>query len=156
MRCRRTGAEEQFRDQAAAVHATRFVAAALVESAKWDEIPIGRNVAVTAEDTVETLPEIGNDYDIGLVISGAGFDVCLPVTHLIGRAQVCVSVSAPNLEPTEFVDQEVVDHTGNRVSSVNGRGAILQNFEVINQHEGNKVDVVATKNASLRDAFSIE
>src|SRR2546423_15680584 len=97
MRRRRTGTEEQFRDQAAAVHATRFVAAARVKSPKRNEIPVGRNVTVAAEEAVETLPEIGNHYDIGLVIARAGFQPCLPLAHLIGRTQVCIPVSASDL-----------------------------------------------------------
>jgi len=75
----------------------REISAAIIKSAKGNEIPIGRNIAVTAEKATGALPEIGNDHDIGLVISRAGFNPCLPLAHVIGRAEICVSVSAPNL-----------------------------------------------------------
>ena len=82
----------------------RLVSAAIIESAPLSEIPVGRNITVTAEKTPGALPEIGNDHDIGFIISGARFDPCLPLAHVIGRAQVCVPVSPPNLQTAEFVN----------------------------------------------------
>src|SRR5206468_9740909 len=106
--------------QTSALHPAREVPAACIESTKRNEEPVGRNIAVTTENATGALPEIGNDHDIGLVISGAGLDPCLPLAHVIGRSQVCVPISASNLQAAEFVDQEEVDHTGNRVGTVHG------------------------------------
>src|SRR6266404_9456613 len=134
-------AEKQTRKQAEGLHAARFIAAAHIVSSKPDKIPVGRNVAVGAEEAAGTLEEIGNDYDIGLVIAGASFQPGFPFAHVIGRSQVCVPVTAPDLQTTEFVYQKEVDHTGNRVRAVNSRGPILQDVDLIDHREGNEVNV---------------
>src|SRR5439155_8183331 len=87
-------AEKQAREQADAGcgvlggNLARETPTALIESPKPAEIPVGRNVLVAAEDATATLPEIGDDHNIGLVISGAGFQPCLPFTHFVGPPQV--------------------------------------------------------------------
>src|SRR4030095_13754987 len=75
---------------------------------------------------------------------------------LVGRSKVCVPVSTTNLQTTEFVNQEEVDHTGHRIGSVHSRGGVLQDVAVIDHREGNQLDVVAAKQCSLRDAFSVD
>src|SRR5581483_5798933 len=60
MRRRSVSAEKQSRDQAGALHAARFVTTAHVESSEWNEIAIGRNVAIAAEQTAGALIEIGD------------------------------------------------------------------------------------------------
>src|SRR4029077_15149135 len=141
MRRRCVCAEKQTGDQTATSQAAREVPAARVKSAKPVEIPVGRNIAVAAENAAGPLPEIGNDYDIGLVVAGAGFKPRLPLTHLVGGAHVCVSVGASDLQAAEFVDQEEVDHARDRVGAVHSRGAILQDVNVIDHGEGYQVDV---------------
>src|SRR6202035_2520351 len=89
------------------------------------------------------------------VISGAGFDPCLPLSHVVGGSEVCVPVTAPDLKPTELVDQKVVDHTGHRVGAIDSRGAILEDFEVIDQRERNEIEVVAAVQCSRRKALAI-
>src|SRR5262249_60107430 len=114
---------EQTRDQtgtATTSNVTREIAAACVKSAKPVEIPVAGNVAVATENATEAFPEIRYDHDIGFVVSGAGFDPCLPFAHFIGRTHVCISVSASDFQTTEFVDQEEVYHAGDRVRSVHG------------------------------------
>src|SRR5215467_14461815 len=96
---RRVCAEEQTGDQPETHEPSKVtgeVPAAIIEPAKASEIPVGRNVTVTAEKATGALPEIGNDHDIGLVIAGAGFQPRFPFAHVIGRTEICVSVSAPN------------------------------------------------------------
>ena len=51
--------------------------------------------------------------------------------------------------------QDDVEHTRNRVGSVNSRSAILQNFDAIDHREWNQVDVHANAICIRRDAFSI-
>src|SRR6266436_10196364 len=118
-------AEKQPRDQTGTCHAAREIAAARIKSAELYEIPVRRNIAVATENATGALPEIGNDHDISFVVSGAGFNPCFPLAHVIGRSHVCISVSAPNLQATEFVDQEEVDHARDSVRTVHGRSAIL-------------------------------
>ena len=136
--------EKQTRNQTETLHAAREIAAARIKSAERDEIPVRRNIAVTTENATGALPEIGNDHDVSFVVSGAGFDPCLPLAHFIGRSHVCISVSAPNFQPTEFVDQEEVDHTGDRVRSIHGRGAIFKDVNVIDHRERYQVNVRAS------------
>src|SRR6266436_9326599 len=109
MRGRFFCAEKQAGDQTATATTaivTREVSAARIKSAKPPEISVTRNIAVPAENAAGPLPEIGNDHDIGLVIAGAGFDPCLPLTHLVRRAKVCVPVGVPDFQTTELMDQE--------------------------------------------------
>src|SRR6266481_2750939 len=87
-------AEEHTGKQPTPLHTPREIAAARVKSAKWNKEAVTRKVAVGAENATGALPEIGNDHDISFVVSGAGFDPCLPLAHVIGRSQVCISVSA--------------------------------------------------------------
>src|SRR5436190_16641914 len=93
-------AEEQAGNQPATHEPSivaREVSAAIIESTPRDEIPVGRNITVAAEKTACALKEIRNDHNIGFIISGARFDPCLPLTHIVGGSQVCVSISPPDL-----------------------------------------------------------
>src|SRR5205807_9517852 len=83
-------AEKHAWKQAAAGDPAGEVTAAIIASAEANEIPVGRNVAVTAEEATGALPEIGNDHDIGFVISGACFEPGFPFAHVVGRSKVCV------------------------------------------------------------------
>src|SRR6266446_1856425 len=148
---RRVYAEEQTGDQTGTGRTskvTREVSAASIGSSKPVEIPVGRNIAVGAEKTACALPEIGNDHDICFVVSGASFQPRLPFAHVIGRSEICVSVSAPDLKAAEFVKQKEVDHACDRVGSVHSRGAILEDVHVIDQGEGYQVYVRAVVSSS--------
>src|SRR5262245_11370166 len=143
--CERT--EKYARDQAAASQAAGEISAARIKAPKRAEISIGRNIAVATENATEALPEIGNNHDISFVVSGAGLNPCFPLAHFIGRSHVCISVSAPNLQATEFVDEEEVDHAGDRVRSIHSRGAIFKDVHVIDHRERYQVDVRASAEA---------
>ena len=140
--------EKHRREQAAAANATREIPTALIESPKGNKESVSRNVAVSAEEATSALPEIGDDNDVCLVIAGAGFQPCLPFAHVIGRSEVCVPISASNLQATEFVDQEEVDDATHCVGAVHSRGAILQNVDVIDKHKWDKVYVHTCATAS--------
>src|SRR5947208_7235780 len=144
MRRRGVCTEKQTGDQTrspATSNVAREVSAPSIKSSKGVEIPVARNVAIPTENTAGTLPEIGNDNDIGLVVTGAGFDPGFPFTHLIGGAEICVAVSASNFQATEFVDQEEVDHTSDSVRPVHSRRAILEDIHVIDHRERYQIDV---------------
>src|SRR6266550_8804772 len=136
--------EEHPGKQPTALHTPGEVAAARVKATEGYKKAVGRDVAVTTEHAIKALPEIGNDHDISFVVPGAGFDPALPLAHFIGRSQVCISVSAPNLQAAEFVDQEEVDHTGDRVRSIHSRGAIFKDVNVIDHRERYQVNVRAS------------
>src|SRR5262249_15527989 len=92
-----TRAEKHARKQTAAAHAAGKITAAIIKSTKGNKESIGRNVPVSAEKTTSALPEIGNDNDICLVVARAGFDPCLPLTHVVGGAQIRIAVLPANL-----------------------------------------------------------
>src|SRR6266436_505073 len=138
-----SGAEKHFREQAELSNAARFTGVASIEPTPGYLKGVTGNVPVAAEDAAGTLPEIGNDHNIRLVITGAGFEPCFPLAHVVGRSQICVPVTAPDLQAAKFVDQKEVDHAGNRVGAIHGRGAILQDVDVIDHREGNEVNVHA-------------
>ena len=75
---------------------------AVIKSAPGNGVRVTANVAVAAED-FGTVVEIGNDHDVGLVIAHARFEPSLPLARIIGRTQVRVPVTAPNLNATELV-----------------------------------------------------
>ena len=155
-----SGAEEYAWQQAAASNAAREIPAAIIEPPKGYLKPVTGDVPVAAEEAAGTLPEIGNHHNVGLVVSRAGFYPCLPFTHVVGGAQVCVPVTPPNLQPTELVHQEEVDHAGDRVRAINRCGAIFEDVDVINHHEGNEVNVdtgvgPGTAQRTKGDTFSV-
>src|SRR6266481_4114931 len=139
-----SGAKKHFREQAERSNAARFTQAAVVESPKTCLKGVTGDIPVTAKGAAGTLPEIGDDHNVGLVITGAGFEPCFPLAHVVGRSQICVPVTAPDLQTTEFVDQKEVDHAGNRVGAIHSRRAILQDVDVIDHREGNEVNVHAS------------
>src|SRR2546430_7138995 len=91
---------------------------AIIKSAPGNRPRITANVTVTAVNG-SPIVKIGNHEDIGLVISRAGFDPSLQLTRIIGRSQVRVPVTAPDLQPTELVYQKDVDHTRHCIGSIN-------------------------------------
>src|SRR5213079_1825273 len=103
-----SGAEKHFREQAEHSNAARFSWDASIDPTPGCLKGVTGNVPVAAEETAGTLPEIGNDHNVGLVITGAGFQPCFPLAHVVGRSQVCVPVTAPDLQPAKFVDQKEV------------------------------------------------
>src|SRR5206468_5104076 len=154
-------AEKHAREQALRRDAAGEIAAAPFESTPGDSKSVTGDVPIAAEDAAGALPEIGNDYDIGLVVAGAGFDPCLPFTHVVGCSEVCVPVSASDLEATEFVDQKEVDHAGDSIGSIHSRGAILEDIQGIDHRKGYQVNVhtSAKPSASQRtkgDTFAID
>src|SRR4029077_7987161 len=105
--------------------------------------------------------EIGNHHNFCLIISSAGFDPSLPLAHVVRRTQIRVAVTAPDLQPTELVDQKEVNHAGDRVGAIHGRSAILQDVDVINHRKRNQVNVHASaepdgEQRTKSDAFSVD
>src|SRR6266480_1883248 len=138
----RVRAEKQFRNQAETSNVPRKISAAIIKSSECER------VRVTGEETVAridggTIVEIGNDHDISLVISHAGFEPALQLARVVGRTHVRVAHAPSNLKTTELVYQKDVDHAGHRIGAVNGRGAVLQDVDVVDHWEGNQINVHA-------------
>src|SRR5439155_5382962 len=86
-----SGAEKHFREQAELSNAARSTRVASIEPAPGSLKGVTGNVPVAAEDAAGPLPEIGNDHNVGLVITGTGFEPCLPFAHVVGGSQVRVT-----------------------------------------------------------------
>src|SRR4029450_9112801 len=85
--------EKYFREeQAEPLNATGVIKAATTGPANRSVKPASRQGLVPAEQAAVTPPEIGNDHNVGLVVSGASFQPCFPFAHVVGAAQVCVPV----------------------------------------------------------------
>src|SRR5438874_12115500 len=152
MRRRRVPTKKQFRDQSKAVSKAFWsvgveraddagkIRAAIIKSAPRKLVRVTGNVAVATIDG-SPIAGIGNDHEIGLVISRAGNHPRLELACVIRGAQVCVANTGSNLQTTEFVFQKDIEHTGHRIAAINSGGAILQNVDVINHWERNEIDV---------------
>src|SRR5262249_26972846 len=93
--------EKQLRNQAKTWQ-TSHIRSAKINCSPRNQERVTRNVAVATVKS-GTIVEIGNNNDIGFVISRAGFYPTLPLTHVVGRSQVCVSVASTDLKATELV-----------------------------------------------------
>src|SRR6266566_1770399 len=145
---RRVSTKKQLRDQSKAVWSLVVkraddagkIRAAIIKSAPRILVRVTGNVAVATVDG-SPIVGIGNDHDIGLVISRSGNHPRLELACVIGCAQVRIANTASNLQTTEFVFQKDIEHACHRIAAINGRGAILQNVDVINHWERNEIDI---------------
>src|SRR6266699_4288928 len=156
-----SGAEKHFREQAELSNAARPTRGASIEPTPGYLKGVTGNVPVAAEEAAGPLPEICDNNNVGLVIAGAGFEPCFPLAHVVGRSQICVPVTAPDLQTTEFVDQKEVDHAGDRVGAIHSRGAILQDVNVIDHRKWYQVNVHAAAKSSnaqrtIGNAFAVD
>ncbi len=124
----------------------RLIRAALVKSSKCKRVGVACEETVAGIDS-RTIVKIGNDHDIRSIVSYPSFDPALPLTCVIGRAQICVPITPSKLQTTKLVYQKNVDDTRHRIGAINGRGAILQDVDMIDHREWNQVDVHATSSA---------
>src|SRR5438046_682049 len=109
---RRVSTKKQLRDQSKASEWRLGVAqwadeageirAAKIKSAPGSLVRVTGNVAVAIVDG-GPIVGVGNDHDIGLVISRAGNHPRLELTCVIRGAEVCVANTASDLQTTEFV-----------------------------------------------------
>src|SRR4029077_14192072 len=87
--------------------------------------------------------------NVRLLVSSAGEEVCPLFTLIVRGAKIGVAVAGINFETAKPVDQPNVNHTTDRVTAVNGRGAVLQNVDVINQPKWKQVEVHCTTEKSI-------
>src|SRR5438067_2446065 len=110
-----TRTEEKAGKQPTALHTPGFVTTARVEASERHKESVRRNITVTTEHATKAFPKIGDHNDVGLVVPRASFDPCLPLSNLVGRSQVRVPISSADFQTAELMDQEEVDHAGDRV-----------------------------------------
>src|SRR5437762_10526348 len=151
MRRRRVPTKKQLRNQSKALRSLGVaeraddagkIPTAIIKSAPWVLVRVTGNVAVATVDG-GPIVGIGNDHDIGLVISRPGNQPRLDLACVIGGAKVGIADTASDLQTTEFVFQKDVEHTGYRIAAINGRGAILQDVDMIDHRKWNQIDVHA-------------
>src|SRR5205814_10394761 len=106
------------------IHMVRFMWSTVISPSKGYLLRVTVNIAVGA---VNSLPivGIGNDKDVGLVISRTCYQPSLCLARIIGGTQIRIADTAADLETAEFVFQKNVDHTCHRIAAINGRSAIL-------------------------------
>ena len=92
--------------------------AATIKSTPIKRIRVPGNAAVVAVDG-SPIVGIGNDYNIGLLISRAGNHPRLHLPRVVGGAQIGVADAAANLKTVELVSQKDVDHTCHGVAAIN-------------------------------------
>src|SRR5947207_3529487 len=81
---------------------TRAIAAPSITASEWYCLRIASKVAVAAENGVTTVA-IGNDNDVGFVISSACNQPRLGFARVIGSSQIGVPNCASDLKASEFV-----------------------------------------------------
>src|SRR5438094_5942653 len=100
----------QNEDSYIGINLARFIGATGIAPAKGYRLRVTGNIAVGA---VNSLPivGIGNDKDVGLVISRTCYQPSLCLARIIGGTQIRIADTAADLETAEFVFQKNVDHT---------------------------------------------
>ena len=78
------------------------IALRIIKSAAIKCVRVTGNIAVASVDG-GPIVEIGNDHDIGLIISRAGIDPRLLAHGVVVGTQVRIANTASNLQTTEFV-----------------------------------------------------
>ena len=81
------------------------------------------------------------NHDVCLVVTGTCEQVACFFTAIVGETKVGVAVAGVNLQTTEAVDQEYVDHASHSFGAVNRRGAILQDVDVVDQTKREPVEI---------------
>ena len=83
----------------------------------------------------------GVNHEVCLVVTSAREQVTRFFTAIVGETKVRVAVAAVNLQTTEAVNQEHVDHASHSLGAVNWRSAIFQDVDVIDQTKWEPVEV---------------
>src|SRR5205823_561635 len=123
-----------------ASHMPGNVAATEINAAPIDIIGITRDINVAG---IERGPivNLGIYNNVRLIVPSTGEQIHSFFTRVIGRAKIGVAIAGINFEATKLVDQPNVEHTGDRVRTVNGGSAVLQDVDVVDQPKWNCVEV---------------
>src|SRR5439155_26523547 len=102
------------------------VVLAKILTTKAGKVSVGGNVAVAAVDR-GGIVHLSVNNNVRLVVTSAGEEVCPLFTLIVGGAEIGIAIAGVNFEAAKPVDQPNVKHTSDRVTAVNGRGAVRQN-----------------------------
>src|SRR5437660_12843132 len=116
------------------------VARSIITTAKTRKVIVGGNIAVATVDGGSVV-HLGVHDNIGLVITRASKQISQLFSLIVGCAEIRVAIAGVDFEATKPVDQPDIHHTCNCITAVNGRSAILQNVDVINQPEWKQIEV---------------
>ena len=99
---RRVRTEKQCRDQAKISNPARKKTAAKIKRPPRNPERVTLKVAV-ATVYCGAIVKIGNDHDISLVISRAGFEPTFELVSIVGGAHVRIAYAPANLQTTKLV-----------------------------------------------------
>jgi hypothetical protein len=107
------------------------VTATEINAAPIEIIGITRDINVAR---IERGPivKLGIHNNVRLIVPSTGEQVRSFFTRVIGRAKIGVAIAGLNFDGSKLVDQPNVEHTGDRVRTVNSGSAILQDVDVVN------------------------
>ena len=103
-------------------------------------VRIVRNVDIASKDS-GFVESTGIHNDICFVVACASEQIFSFLTHVVSKSEVGIAVAGINLQAAKPMDQENVDYTCNGIGAVHGRSAVFQNVDVIDQSEGELVEV---------------
>ena len=136
-------------------HVSGECTATEITAAKSREVRITRDISVARIDC-GPIVKLGVNYNVRFIVSSTGEEISPFFTRVIGKAEIGVAIAGVDFEATEPVDQPNVEHTGDRVRSINGGSPILQDVDVVDQPERNGVEVDRiTGKANRRETTSV-
>src|SRR5437660_2033166 len=116
------------------------VARAIITTAKTRKFIVGGNIAVATVDG-GAIVYLGVHDNIGLVITRASKQITHLFSLIVGCAKIRVAIAGVDFEATKLVDQPDIYHTRNCITAVNGRSAVFENVDMINQPEGKQIEI---------------
>src|SRR5439155_14815831 len=111
-----------------------------IKTTKAVKVSVGGNVAVAVVNG-GTIVQLSVNNNVRLVVTGSGEEVCPLFPLIVGGTEIGVAVAGVNFEAAKLVNQPDVKHATDRIASVNGGSAVLQNVDVINQSKRKQVEV---------------
>src|SRR5205814_4319439 len=115
-------------------------AAAAVSAAIQVLVRVVRNLGIARINGRRVVNSRVN-HDVGFVVTGTCEQVARFFTAIVGETKVRVAIAGVNLQTTEAMDQEDVDHAGHSLGAVNRRGAVFQDVDVVDQTKREPVEI---------------
>src|SRR4051794_1612032 len=131
---------DQPRPQEEATDSAGDVKAASICSTKSGEICIAGDITVTGKNGGAIII-LGKDDDVGFVIAGSSEQIEILFAGIVGSAEVGVAVAGVKLQSAKLVLEKNIKNAADCIGAVDGRRAILQDVNVIDQREGNQIKI---------------
>src|SRR5205807_6840956 len=81
------------------------------------------------------------NYNVSFVVARASQQISRFLSRIVRESRIGVAVAGIHFQTTKLVNQEHVHHAGHRVGAVNGRSAVLQNVDMIDQTQWKDVEI---------------